>query len=91
MVQTRDTAHGFYSVDLQPYRYWRRLWVKNNYRYSVQQVAHPRHGYKAAAKVQLLIQIAAFFQSNYLGNKYRLVPLIYRDKTISGTPKNYNY
>ena len=34
---------------------------ENNYRYSVQQVAYPSDGYKAAAKVQLLIQIAAFF------------------------------
>ena len=56
---------------------------ENNYRYSVQQVAYPSDGYKAAAKVQLLIQIAAFFQSNYFREILSPGPLYLSDKTIS--------
>ncbi len=60
---------------------------ENNYRYSVQQVAYPSDGYKAAAKVQLLIQIAAFFQSNYFREIISPGPSIYRTKLFLVLPK----
>lgn len=49
----------------------------NNYRYSVQQVAYPSDGYKAASKVQLPIQIVVSFRLNCLREIILPGPYIY--------------
>ena len=60
---------------------------ENNYRYSVQQVAYPSDGYKAAAKSSVAYPNSGVFPIELLQGNNIAWSLYLSDKTISGTPK----
>ncbi len=60
---------------------------ENNYRYSVQQVAYPSDGYKAAAKSTVAYPNSGVFPIELLQGNNIAWSLYLSDKTISGTPK----
>ena len=59
---------------------------ENNYRYSVQQVAYPSDGYKAAAKSTVAYPNSGVFPIELLQGNNVAWSLYLSDKTISGTP-----
>ncbi len=59
----------------------------NNYRYSVQQVAYPSDGYKAASKSSVAYPNSGIFPIELLKGNNIAWSLYLSDKTISGTPK----
>ncbi|MDE6555277.1 MAG: CAP domain-containing protein, partial [Lactobacillus sp.] len=60
---------------------------ENNYRYSVQQVAYPSDGYKAAAKGTVAYPNSGVFPIELLQGNNIAWSLYLSDKTISATPK----
>ncbi len=60
---------------------------ENNYRYSVQQVAYPSDGYKAAAKSTVAYPNSGVFPIELLQGNNIAWSLYLSDKTISGIPK----
>lgn len=86
MVQTRDTAHGFYLVDLQ-LQVLAQLMVKIIIAILFNKLPIQVMATKQLQKVQLLIQIVAFFQSNYFREIISPGPSIYRTKLFLVLPK----
>ena len=86
MVQTQDTAHGFYLVDLQ-LQVLAPLMGKIIIAILFNKLPIQVMAIKQLQKVQLLIQIVAFFQSNYFREIILLGHSTYLTKPFLVFPK----